>query len=186
MKHISKTILAALAIGLLSCGLLSQQAQAAPITGDINFVGAVNLDNTDLSLATAVNHWIVSVVGLSSGDLTVPVLTPVTMHEPYVFVGPTDDLWSVNGFTFDLASATVVSQSVNFLNVLGTGTISAAGFDDTPGTWSFTISNADGKTHLAFGFQANTTAVVPDGGTTVMLLGAALGVLGIARRALKR
>jgi hypothetical protein len=27
---------------------------------------------------------------------------------------------------------------------------------------------------------------VPDGGATVMLLGAALGVLGIARRALKR
>ena len=33
---------------------------------------------------------------------------------------------------------------------------------------------------------SGTIATVPDGGTTVMLLGAALGVLGIARRALKR
>jgi len=33
---------------------------------------------------------------------------------------------------------------------------------------------------------SGTVASVPDGGTTVMLLGAALGVIGIARRALKR
>jgi protein with PEP-CTERM/exosortase system signal len=32
------------------------------------------------------------------------------------------------------------------------------------------------------GFAANGGAVVPDGGTTVMLLGAALGALGMARR----
>jgi hypothetical protein len=36
---------------------------------------------------------------------------------------------------------------------------------------------------LATGFAANGGAVnTPDGGTTVMLLGAALGVLGMARR----
>jgi VPDSG-CTERM motif len=35
---------------------------------------------------------------------------------------------------------------------------------------------------LVTGFAANTGAGVPDGGSTVMLLGAALGALGIARR----
>jgi hypothetical protein len=35
---------------------------------------------------------------------------------------------------------------------------------------------------LVTGFAANGGAVVPDGGTTVMLLGAALGALGMARR----
>ncbi len=35
---------------------------------------------------------------------------------------------------------------------------------------------------LATGFAANTGAQVPDGGTTVMLLGMALGVLAVARR----
>jgi hypothetical protein len=35
---------------------------------------------------------------------------------------------------------------------------------------------------LATGFAANGGGFVPDGGTTVMLLGAALGALGIARR----
>ena len=39
---------------------------------------------------------------------------------------------------------------------------------------------------LTTGFAANSGAVnTPDGGTTVMLLGAALGVLGMARRYLK-
>jgi len=35
---------------------------------------------------------------------------------------------------------------------------------------------------LATGFAANGGSTVPDGGTTVMLLGAALGALGMARR----
>jgi hypothetical protein len=35
---------------------------------------------------------------------------------------------------------------------------------------------------LATGFAANGGSQVPDGGTTVMLLGAALGALGMARR----
>jgi hypothetical protein len=38
---------------------------------------------------------------------------------------------------------------------------------------------------LATGFAANGGAQVPDGGTTVMLLGAALGALGMARRFLR-
>jgi len=39
---------------------------------------------------------------------------------------------------------------------------------------------------LATGFATNGTPGVPDGGATVMLLGAALGALGMARRFLKR
>jgi hypothetical protein len=39
---------------------------------------------------------------------------------------------------------------------------------------------------IVTGFAANGGAQVPDGGTTVMLLGAALGALGIARRFLRR
>ena len=38
----------------------------------------------------------------------------------------------------------------------------------------------------ATAYAANTTVRVPDGGTTIMLLGVALGALGIARRYLNR
>ena len=49
-----------------------------------------------------------------------------------------------------------------------------------------TASPADASAGaLATGYAANGGATVPDGGTTVMLLGAALGALGMARRYLK-
>jgi hypothetical protein len=38
---------------------------------------------------------------------------------------------------------------------------------------------------MVTGFAANGGSQVPDGGTTVMLLGAALGALGLARRFLR-
>ena len=52
-----KTILAVLAIGALSCALFSQQAQAAHITGTIQFGGAVRFDTNSLATATTVNIW---------------------------------------------------------------------------------------------------------------------------------
>jgi hypothetical protein len=45
-------------------------------------------------------------------------------------------------------------------------------------------ANADNGA-LATGYASGNGTSVPDGGTTVMLLGAALGVLGMARRFLK-
>ena len=44
-----KTILAVLAMGALSCALFSQQAQAVPITGTIQFGGAVRFDTNSLA-----------------------------------------------------------------------------------------------------------------------------------------
>ena len=67
--------------------------------------------------------------------------------------------------------------------ITGTGTLTGAGFDSTPGTWAFSAQSAGGIHQASFTFSADTTgAGVPDGGTTVMLLGAALGALGLARR----
>ena len=43
---LSKTILAVLGTGLLSCALFSQQAQAALVNGNINFAGSVQYDTT--------------------------------------------------------------------------------------------------------------------------------------------
>ena len=191
-----KTILAVLAIGALSCALFSQQAQAAQINGSIRFIGGVHLDNNNLGLATTVVTWFD--LGLNSGhstvlngdgDLNIAPGTQADMFNGWQFnpSTPTPGLWSVGGFTFDLASATIISQSDFFLNVLGEGTISGNGFDPTEGTWSFTVDNSDGNPRVLFGFAAESSALpTPDGGATVMLLGAALGSLGIARRFLKK
>jgi hypothetical protein len=188
MKNLSKTILAVVAVGLLSSGLFCQQAQATPITGDITFGGVVTFDSTNLSLAKQVSTWNLSIVTSDSVDFGIPILTNVTMTAPWIFnpSTPTIPLWSVGGFSFDLMSSTIVTQNNTFLNITAVGTLSGPGFDPTPGTWSFTVSNADGKTHDTFGFQSDTAAgLVPDGGTTAALLGLAFAGIEVLRRKFK-
>ena len=124
----------------------------------------------------------------SDGDFSVVLPgTQSDMFNGWVFnpSTPTLGLWSVGGFTFDLTSATIISQSNFFLNVLGTGTVSGNGFDPTAATFSFTVDNSNGQPRFRFGFAAES-ASLPDGGATVMLLGAGLSALGMARRFLKK
>jgi hypothetical protein len=181
MKSLSKTLLAVLATGVLSCAVFSQQAQATAITGNINFAGSVHFNHA-LGSATAVTAWInPHVEAGGSGDFAgIPINTSVAMSAPWTFnpSTPTPGLWSVGGFTFDLLTSTVVFQSSAFLSISGTGVVSGNGFEPTAMDWSFSSQKSGNNT---FSFSSNSTAV-PDGGTTVMLLGAALGVLGMARR----
>jgi hypothetical protein len=187
MKNLSKTILTVVAVGLLSCGLCCQQAQATPITGDITFGGVVTFDSTSLSAATQVSTWNLSIVTSDSGSFSsIPILSNVTMTAPWIFNPSTATipLWSVGGFTFDLMSSTIVHQDNFFLNITGVGTLSAAGFTTTPGTWSFAVSSAGGKPQSTFGFTSDTRAV-PEGGATAALLGLALAGVEVLRRKFK-
>jgi VPDSG-CTERM motif len=167
-------------------------ALGTSIEGSINFAGAVHLDNNNLASATTVLTWFdvfnnagkTSVVPGATGAFSgILPGTSATMAQPWVFnpSTPTAALWSVGGFTFDLLSATIVSQSATFLNVLGTGIISGNGFNPTSATWSFTVNNSDGRPHMMFSFAANNNSV-PDGGITVALLGIALVGVEVLRR----
>jgi hypothetical protein len=116
--------------------------------------------------------------------------TQADMAQPWIFnpSTATPHLWSVGGFTFDLMSSTIVHQDATFLSISGQGTVTGPpGFDATSMTWAFSTQNSDGKPHMTFSFSANGSSGtgVPDGGATVMLLGAALGALGMARHFLK-
>ena len=195
MKSLSRTILPILATGLFSCGLFSQQAQAAPIQGDMDLGGVVTYDTTSLATATRVNIWNSSIVLQRSGDFAtfVAVGATPTMAAPWSFNSgtpaipapgpPTPMLWQVGGFTFDLSSSMVASQSTTFLDVSGVGTITGNSFDSTPGTWSFNSTQADGSSNPTFSFQANSAAV-PEA-SPLALFG--MGVLGlIGQQALRR
>ena|ERR1700726_938507 len=187
MKTLSRTTLAVLATGLLSYSLFCQQAQAAPIQGDIDFGGVVTYDTTSLATATRVNIWNSSIVLQRTGDFAtfVAVGATPTMAAPWIFntgtpampmPGPaTPMLWQVGGFTFDLTSSAVASQSATFLNVTGVGTISGNMFSPTPGTWSFTSTQSDGSSNPTFSFQSQTAAV-PEASTVSLT---AMGVLGL-------
>jgi VPDSG-CTERM motif len=190
MKKLSKTMLAVLATGVLGCAVFSQQAQAVQINGAILLGGRVTFD-APLGSATTVTNWfnvfgnpgMSSVLAVSDDFSGILPLTSATMAIPWVFNPPTPTLglWSVGGFTFDLLSSTIVTQLPNFLNIEATGIIHGPGFDDTPGTFQFTVTGSG----IRFGFAALTQAV-PDGGAAVALLGLALIGIEAVRRKLRR
>jgi len=184
----TKTISLVKLAGALALGLfLSNAAQAGLITGLVAFSGSVTLgDNgvADANLATvneALNYAGVT-VGYGTQTGAFASLTDgqaVTMANPWFFNDstPITNFWKVGNFSFDLSYSNVITQTGSFLNVTGFGTLhdTADGYDATNGIWSFTIpSSGFGTAHFTF---ASSTSAIPDGGTTVMLLG--VGLLGI-------
>lgn len=191
MKTRFLTFLAFCALG----GLASQEAQAAPIVGDIDFNGVVTFDTMSLDSATQVSLWNFTVVTQRTGDFTpfVSVGNNPAMSAPWIFnsgtpgaplPGPAlNALWSVGNFTFDLTMSQVAVQSSGLLNVTGFGTVSGNGFDPTPGLWSFTAVN-DGSPQATFSFQANTS--VPEAETTAFLVMGGLGLVALTYRRWRR
>src|SRR6266478_8188044 len=179
---LSKTILAVLATGVLSCGLFGQQAQAASINGDIQFAGETHFDTNSLATATKVVTWFdvfhnagFSSVTSGTGDFAgiAPGTSAAMAQWTFNPSTPTPGLWSVGGFTFDLLSSTVVTQNASTLVLTGTGIVSGNGFDPTAMDWAFTTQSSGGRTGTTFSFSSNGV-VVPDGGSAVALLGLAL------------
>jgi hypothetical protein len=189
----SKTILVFFALGLISCALCVQQAQAVPMTlhGVITFAGGIELNSSSVNTATKVTGWLDGNGALprvksasgnfaafaSAGDTA--TFTPTWNLNS----GAITAFWKVDGFTFNLIASHIVFQGGGFLAVSGTGTISGHGFSSTRVTWRFTAQNPAARG--VFSFSDSFTAI-PDGGNTVALLGLALaGIEGI-RRKLKR
>jgi len=182
-----KLILAVLAAGCVASTFTSPQAQGAMINGAITFSGGAVFDTSSLATATRVNTFTDVAVTSSDGDFgSVAVGDSVTMAMPYIFMPSTatPSLWSVDGFTYDLASSTVVLQNADFLIISGTGTVSGNGFDATTGTWSFTAQSPDANGVFSFSAATGGQGGVPDGGTTVALFGIALAGVELIRRKL--
>ena len=187
-NRLSKTILVFLALGLISCALCVQQAQAVPITGAINFAGGVTLDTTDLSMATAVVTWLdqganMPTVQGAGGSFAGLDNQTAIFANPWVFGSGAPALWTVGGFTFNLISSTVISRGTDFLLVSGTGYITGNGLDPSSASWLFSIQEAPAG--LVFSWSGGSEAI-PDGGTTVALLGLALAGIEGTRRKLTR
>jgi VPDSG-CTERM motif len=195
MKNITRTILAVIAAGLVTTALSTHEAQATPINGTIDFAGSVMFNSASLASVKRVTQWRdvsgnagFSNVAARTGDFSgITLGTQAIMATPWKFnpSTPTPALWSVGGFTFDLLSSTIVTQTATFLNITGIGTVSGNGFIPTTMTWAFTVQNAGGS-HQFFSFSANSaTQGVPDGGSAVALLGIALAGIGFIRRKLR-
>ncbi|MEZ5329485.1 MAG: hypothetical protein R3F19_30940 [Verrucomicrobiales bacterium] len=169
---------------------------AAPIAGTIKIA---SIDDPGFAFDTAANTvsfgvsalagpgdtWN-SVVTSSAGDYAGLTLSPATYqsfaYDPLA-PSPIISLWEIgntgsSGISFDLESISFIDESASGLTLKGLGTAHLPGFESTPGSWVFTASAIGGE----FGFDSINVSPVPEGGTSLALLGVALLGFGGARR----
>ena len=174
-------------IVLLAALGLAHSASAVQIDGNITIAGGATLDGP-IGSANSVTSWVAPEVISRDGDFAgfVAVGDAVTMTAPWVFdpSTATADLWAVGGFEFDLASSAIAFQSTTFLAIGGVGTVSGNGFDATAGIWNFTTQTPHSGGVFSFSASTDTRPQdrIPDGGTTILLLGLSLAGLGLIRR----
>ena len=169
---------------------LATSAQAAMITGSID-IGANSTISIDFGAnSVAFNPTTNNAeVTFSDGDLgtLLPADTILTYANfTYDPLGLTNPIWTNGVTSFNLLSIFEIEEdnsgSTQALKLFGTGFLSTtvAGYEDTPGLWSFTADSTTGGTR--FSWSSTAAQKVPDGGTTFALLGASLLGLGGIRR----
>ena len=166
--------------------LLSQQAAASPIVGEISFAGSYTIDNPNLTLATKfLSFSNVTVSAGPTGDYLGLDGASVT-HSAFTFdpfpVGGVVPLWKIPsspGTSFDLLTLNVEFESPSILLLKGTGIAHMTGRDNTPGTWILS-ANTLGTTFSFSSTDASAGSAVPEPGTA--LFGLALSGVAASRR----
>ena len=165
--------------------MFAQTLQAVPITGNIGFSGTAQLNTTTVQTATEVVSWFPTVVNAESGSFSsVAIGSDVLLASPWLFnSGPLNNFWRVGGFTFDLLSSTISLRQGLFLDVSLIGTVTGNGFTDSPFTGTFQVGDPSANGDTTFTERLSfTNAAVPDGGSTLIML----GLTGLAMALVKR
>lgn len=171
---------------------LTTVVHAAPITGTIELSSEASTITIDYSANTVSfspaapsNN---TEVADSSGSLAtlLPIGTLISYQNfSYDPLSVTNPIWTSGSTWFNLSEVTSFYEAPNSNGLLlfGKGTIntSVAGFESTPGDWSFSADRANRTTKFSWSSTASATSV-PDGGSTIVLLGASILGLGGARR----
>jgi PEP-CTERM motif len=162
------------------------QAHAGLIQGALSITGGLRPNTTNLSDATYLDF---SPSGGGGGffraaDCSGDFAAALTCDALFGDVGTIVDLsispfvpvagfWQIGPFSFDLQSLVSVDRSMqNALTVSGSGLISAAGFDPTPGSWLLTANQAQ----TTFSYSASSATEVPEPGPLALL---GLGIFGL-------
>jgi hypothetical protein len=185
-----KVIAALVAGSVLLAGVTSQAIPA--VNGMIAFKGTATVNSSGVT--SWYNTEVAGVIGFGG----VSVGDAVNMASWSFNSGSVSSLWKAQGYNFDLISSAVVFKGAGAVLVNGVGTISGNGYNTTYGTWTFysKIPNNGSITTPIFSFTVagcpvqttdNTPGTsVPDGGTTLILLGLAFSVVAVLRGILRK
>jgi hypothetical protein len=146
----------------------------------------VQLNSTTANSATAATAWLNTVAASPSGSFVGYVnngdAVSMTGATPWNFnSGALANFWSVDGFTFSLISSSIYSQVSGFLNVTLAGTVIGNNFTATAFNGTFQVADPASGGPQTFTERLSFNSV-PDGGTTVVLLGLGLLGLGLFRK----
>lgn len=176
MKSLFSRVAAIAVLTMLGIG-----AHAAVIEGELLFAGQAGADpGPDFLDAIGVTFLESLLATGATGHFADDgiVFGSVGTINGFAFADTDFELLTMGSFTYTLASVSIELQAADFLNLTGTGTMSAAGFDDTP----FTISLSADRAGSLYAFSGTLVpTIIPVPGALILLL-SGLGALGIRRR----
>lgn len=195
-QNMISTVIAVTFALLLLVGI-PMTAGATAIKGDISFGGnGAPVGAATWYASTGVDFESPWVVVANSGDYaglpfpTVAAFTDVSWGAASgdVSIPMAQNVWTINSggliYKLDVGSIDNIARGAagnDFISVVGSGTLSITGFDDTPGTWSYTAGfTKDGVQNLSFSAGTGDTKVPEP--SALLLLGSGLAVLGFYHR----
>ena len=179
---------------MMTVGLwaLPERAMAVPVTGSVTFGGVIADTNflTTNSIDITGNQASVTcaVLSVCEGVYSSLAGAIIAVYNDFTFNplpgGGYTPLWSFSSggvnYSFDLLAVNDIDRDEDGILITGSGIARVTGFDPTPASWSF---SADRTNIFAF---SSTTSAVPDGGSTLTLLGFGLLAATSLRRRFSR
>jgi hypothetical protein len=171
------------ALGLVALAMTVPLAPSAMAT---SIIGQAAVAGADKYSATGITFSNPGVVFLANAALT-PLFDQKINLEDFTFAGTqsTTLFDTSGGYDFTILTVAVAMNSSNFLNLSGTGTLTASGFAPTPYVFHLS-SNRTADDVFAYGLTLASVSAVPEPASLLLLGSGLLGLAGLLFRRAKK